>query len=134
MLGGPVHMAARVGTRANSSLVVAYILRVERRLLRRGPARAVSRLHPHSSRVSFLARGSRWGMRDGYVCVCSRGQGHWDDEVIGYIVGSREEAWRVRRWLGTWTSPVVGVELQLFHDTLSSDTDSNLVSLLSLGS
>jgi hypothetical protein len=27
----------------------------------------------------------------------------------------------------TWMSPVVGVELQLFHDTLSTHTGSNVV-------
>ncbi|KAI9449271.1 hypothetical protein BJY52DRAFT_1227856 [Lactarius psammicola] len=72
MLGGPDHVVARVGTCANSSLVAAQM--------------------PHVRETSpkTWARGS----------VRHSGQGHRDDEVIEYIMGSREEAWCVRGWLG----------------------------------
>ncbi|KAI0274168.1 hypothetical protein BGY98DRAFT_1108473 [Russula aff. rugulosa BPL654] len=88
MLGGPDHMAARVGTCANSSLVAAQILRVRET----SPETLIS--------GTWIKMGEAEACATGMYVYASAGQGHWDDEVIEYIAGSREEAWRVRGWLG----------------------------------
>ncbi|KAH9966997.1 actin-like ATPase domain-containing protein [Russula compacta] len=104
MLGGPDHMAARVGTCANSSLVAAQILRV-RETSPETWART-GRLQIASAFLASLISGTWINMGEAEACAtgmyvyASGGQGHWDDEVIEYIAGSREEAWRVRTWLG----------------------------------
>ena len=104
MLGGPDHMAARVGTCANSSLVAAQILRV-RETSPETWART-GRVQIASAFLASLVAGTWIGMGEAEACAtgmyvyASGGQGHWDDEVIEYIAGSREEAWRVRGWLG----------------------------------
>ncbi len=66
-------------------------------------------------------------MRQGYVRICFGGQGHWDDEVIEYVAGSREEAWRVRGWLGD--IHVSGGRRRV-ATVSSTDIDLNLVGLL----
>ncbi|KAI0300008.1 actin-like ATPase domain-containing protein [Multifurca ochricompacta] len=91
MLGGPDHMAARVGTCANSSLVAAQILRV-RETSPETWART-GRIQIASAFLASLVAGTWIGIAESEAC-------HWDDEVIEYIAGSREEAWRVRGWLG----------------------------------
>ena len=104
MLGGPDHMAARVGTCANSSLVAAQILRV-RETSPETWART-GRVQIASAFLASLISGTWIGMGEAEACAtgmyvyASGGQGHWDDEIIEYIAGSREEAWRVRGWLG----------------------------------
>ena len=104
MLGGADHMAARVGTCANSSLVAAQILRV-RETSPETWART-GRVQIASAFLASLISGTWIGMSEAEACTtgmyvyASGGQGHWDDEVIEYIAGSREEAWRVRGWLG----------------------------------
>jgi xylulokinase len=104
MLGGPDHMAARVGMCANSSLVSAQILRV-RETSPETWART-GRVQIASAFLASLVAGTWIGMGEAEACAtgmyvyASGGQGHWDDEVIEYIAGSREEGWRVRGWLG----------------------------------
>lgn len=104
MLGGPDHMAARVGTCANSSLVAAQILRV--RETSPDTWARTGRVQIASAFLASLISGTWIGMGEAEACAtgmyvyASGGQGQWDDEVIEYIAGSREEAWRVRGWLG----------------------------------
>ena len=104
MLGGPDHMAARVGTCANSSLVAAQILRV-RETSPETWART-GRMQIASAFLASLIAGTWINMGEAEACAtgmyvyASGGQGHWDDEIIEYIAGSREEAWRVHGWLG----------------------------------
>ncbi|KAI0263597.1 actin-like ATPase domain-containing protein [Gloeopeniophorella convolvens] len=104
MLGGPDHMAARVGTSANSSLIAAQLLRV-RETSPEIWART-GRVQIASAFLASLVAGTWIGMSEAEACTtgmyvyASGGQGHWDDEVIEFIAGSREEAWRVRGWLG----------------------------------
>ena len=97
-------MATRVGTCANSSLVAAQILRV-RETSPETWART-GRVQIASAFLASLVAGTWIGMSEAEACAtgmyvyASGGQGHWDDEVFEYIAGSREEAWRVRGWLG----------------------------------
>ncbi|KAI0049120.1 D-xylulose kinase [Auriscalpium vulgare] len=103
-LGGPDHMAARVGTSANSSLIAAQLLRV-----REGSPETwarTGRVQIASAFLASLVSGTWVGMSEAEACgtgmwvYASGGQGHWDDEVIELVAGSREDARRVRTWLG----------------------------------
>ncbi|KAI0269661.1 actin-like ATPase domain-containing protein [Russula aff. rugulosa BPL654] len=104
MLGGPDHMAARVGTCANSSLVAAQILRVRETSpetwARTGRVQIASAFLASLISGTWIKMGEAEACATGMYVYASAGQGHWDDEVIEYIAGSREEAWRVRGWLG----------------------------------
>ncbi|KAH9953032.1 hypothetical protein BC827DRAFT_195897 [Russula dissimulans] len=104
MLGGPDHMAARVGTCANASLVAAQILRVRETSpetwARTGRVQIASAFLASLISGTWINMGEAEACATGMYVYASGGQGHWDDEVIEYISGSREEAWRVREWLG----------------------------------
>ena len=104
MLGGPDHMAARVGTCANSSLIAAQILRVHETSpetwARTGRVQIASAFLASLISGTWINIGETEACATGMYVYASGGQGHWDDEVIEYIAGSREEAWRVRGWLG----------------------------------
>ena len=104
MLGGPDHMAARVGTCANSSLIAAQILRVHETSpetwARTGRIQIASAFLASLISGSWINIGEAEACATGMYVYASGGQGHWDDEVIEYVAGSREEAWRVRGWLG----------------------------------
>ena len=104
MLGGPDHMAARVGTCANSSLVAAQILRVRETSpeiwARTGRVQIASAFLASLISGTWISMGEAEACATGMYVYASGGQGHWDDEVFEYIAGSREEAWRVRAWLG----------------------------------
>ena len=97
-------MAARVGTSANSSLVAAQLLRV--REASPDVWARTGRVQLASSFLSSLLAGSWMSISEAEACAtgmwvyASGGQGHWDDEVIGFVGGSPEEARRVRSWLG----------------------------------
>ncbi|KAI0315947.1 actin-like ATPase domain-containing protein [Amylostereum chailletii] len=103
-LGGPDQMAARVGTSANSSLVAAQLLRV--REASPDVWARTGRVQLASAFMASLLAGSWVGVSEAEACAtgmwvyASGGQGHWDDEVIGLVGGSAEEARRVRAWLG----------------------------------
>ncbi|KAI0065084.1 actin-like ATPase domain-containing protein [Artomyces pyxidatus] len=103
-LGGPDHMAARVGTSANSSLVAAQLLRV--REASPDTWARTGRVQVASAFLASLVAGSWVGMSEAEACAtgmwvyASGGQGHWDEEVIELVAGSREDARRVRAWLG----------------------------------
>jgi xylulokinase len=104
MLGGPDHMAARVGTCANSSLVAAQMLRVRETSpetwARTGRVQIASAFLASLISGTWINIGEAEACATGMYVYASGGQGHWDDEVIEYIGGSREEAWRARGWLG----------------------------------
>jgi xylulokinase len=104
MLGGPDHMAARVGTCANSSLVAAQMLRVRETSpetwARTGRVQIASAFLASLISGTWISMGEAEACATGMYVYASGGQGHWDNEVIEYIAGSTEEAWRVRGWLG----------------------------------
>ena len=97
-------MAARVGTCANSSLVAAQILRVRETSpetwARTGRIQIASAFLASLISGTWISMGEAEACATGMYVYASGGQGHWDDEVIEFIAGSREEAWRVRGWLG----------------------------------
>ncbi|KAH9995286.1 hypothetical protein BJV77DRAFT_991732 [Russula vinacea] len=96
MLGGPDHMAARVGTCANSSLIAAQILRVHETSPETWAR--TGRVQIASAFLASLISGT-W-INIGETEACATGMYVYASGVIEYIAGSREEAWRVRGWLG----------------------------------
>lgn len=104
-LGGPDHMAARVGSCAQSSLVAAQLLRV-REAWPDVWART-GRVQVASSFLCSMMCGSWVGMNEPEACATGMwvhattgGLGHWDEGVLEIIGGNREEGRRIRAWLG----------------------------------
>lgn len=104
-LGGPDHMAARVGTCAQSSLIAAQLLRV-REAWPDVWARTV-RVQVASAFLCSMMCGSWVGMNEPEACATgmwvhgtSSSPGHWDEGVLEIIGGNREEGRRIRAWLG----------------------------------
>ena len=98
-------MAARIGTSAHASLVAAQLLRV-RETSPEVWART-GRVQVASAFLASLITGSWVGMSEAEACgtgmwrYAMGGQGQWDDEVLEYIAGGgRDEALRLRSWLG----------------------------------
>ncbi|KAH8978855.1 hypothetical protein EDB92DRAFT_1955857 [Lactarius akahatsu] len=77
-----------------------------------------------------MAEAAEASATDLYV-YASGGQleGHWDDEVIQYIAGSREEAWRVRGWLGDVDVP--DMDSNWYNTIIASFTADYLSTYLS---
>ena len=110
-LGGPDHMAARVGICANASMVAAQMLRVRETWPQDVWART-GRIQLASAFLASLISGKWTSMGDTEACAtgawvhCANqlalptGQGYWDEGVLDIIGGSREEGRRVRGWLG----------------------------------
>ncbi|KAF8344616.1 hypothetical protein F5887DRAFT_969877, partial [Amanita rubescens] len=111
LLGGPDHMAARVGTCASASLLAAQLLRVRESWPQDVWART-GRIQLASAFICSLITGKWQGMSEAEACVTgmwihgantsagANGQGHWDESVLDIVGGSREEGRRVRGWLG----------------------------------
>ncbi|KAK2463303.1 hypothetical protein APHAL10511_004958 [Amanita phalloides] len=112
LLGGPDHMAARVGTCASASLVAAQLLRVRETWPQDVWART-GRIQLASAFMCSLITGKWQGMSEAEACstgmwihganaahVSTHGHGHWDETVLDIVGGSREEGRRVRGWLG----------------------------------
>ena len=104
-LGGPDHMAARVGTCAQSSLIAAQLLRV-REAWPDVWART-GRVQVASAFLCSMMCGSWVGMNEPEACATgmwvhgtSSSPGHWDEGVLEIIGGNREEGRRIRTWLG----------------------------------
>lgn len=104
-LGGPDHMAARVGTCAQSSLIAAQLLRV-REAWPDVWART-GRVQVASAFLCSMMCGSWVGMNEPEACATgmwvhgtSSSPGHWDEGVLEIIGGNREEGKRIRTWLG----------------------------------
>ena len=106
-LGGPDHMASRVGTTAHPSLVAAQLLRV-REAWPEVWART-GRVQMASSFLASLLTGQLVGM--GEAEASSTGlwahagaqpgvQSHWDEGVMEIVGGNREEGRRIWNWLG----------------------------------
>ncbi|KAF8625622.1 hypothetical protein AX17_006807 [Amanita inopinata Kibby_2008] len=111
LLGGPDHMAARVGTCASASLVAAQLLRVRESWPQEVWART-GRIQLASAFMCSLITGKWQGLSEAEACATgmwihgantnagSTGQGHWDENVLDIVGGSREEGRRVRGWFG----------------------------------
>ncbi|KAF8641637.1 hypothetical protein AX16_009863 [Volvariella volvacea WC 439] len=108
-LGGPDLMAARVGTCANASLVAAQLLRV--RETWQDVWSRTGRVQLASAFLASLITGRWINMSESEACATgmwvhsgnaniSQPQGHWDEGVLEIVAGNREEARRVRTWLG----------------------------------
>ena len=104
-LGGPDHMAARVGTCAQSSLIAAQLLRV-REAWPDVWART-GRVQVASAFLCSMMCGSWVGMNEPEACATgmwvhgtSSSPGHWDEGVLEIIGGNRDEGKRIRTWLG----------------------------------
>ncbi|THU78197.1 hypothetical protein K435DRAFT_65004 [Dendrothele bispora CBS 962.96] len=110
LLGGPDHMAARVGTCASASLVAAQLLRVRESWPQEVWART-GRIQLASAFIASLLSGKWVPMGEAEACATglwvhggggtgAQGQGGWDEHVLDIVGGSREEGRRVRGWLG----------------------------------
>ncbi|KAF5368103.1 hypothetical protein D9758_004385 [Tetrapyrgos nigripes] len=108
LLGGPDHMAARVGTSASASLVAAQLLRV-RESWPQEVWHRTGRIQLASAFMASLMSGKWVPMGEAEACTTglwvhgghtAGGQGYWDEGVLDIVGGSREEGRRVRGWLG----------------------------------
>ncbi|KAK7436187.1 hypothetical protein VKT23_019264 [Stygiomarasmius scandens] len=108
LLGGPDHMAARVGTCASASLVAAQLLRVRESWPQEVWART-GRIQLASAFIASLISGKWVPMGEAEACATGLwvhgghnpgSQGYWDEGVLDIVGGSREEGRRVRGWLG----------------------------------
>lgn len=114
-LGGPDHMAARVGICANPSMITAQLLRVRETWAQDVWART-GRVQLASAFIASLIAGKWTGMGEAEACATGawvhganinaapaagmQGQGYWDEGVLDIVGGGREEGRRVRGWLG----------------------------------
>ena len=111
LLGGPDHMAARVGICANASMVAGQMLRVRETWPQEVWART-GRVQLASAFLASLITGKWTSMNDTEACATGAwvhgsnslatptGQGYWDEGILDIVGGSREEGRRVRGWLG----------------------------------
>ncbi|TFK37723.1 hypothetical protein BDQ12DRAFT_607042 [Crucibulum laeve] len=110
LLGGPDHMAARVGICASASMVAAQLLRVREAWAQEVWART-GRVQLASAFLGSLIAGKWMGMGESEASATGMwvhggnqnardGQGYWDEGVLDIVGGSREEGRRVRGWLG----------------------------------
>lgn len=116
LLGGPDHMAARVGTCASASLIAAQLLRVRESWPQEIWGRT-GRVQLASAFLGSLIAGKWMSMNEAEACATGMwvhganpnignspgpggAQGYWDEGVLDIVGGSREEGRRVRGWLG----------------------------------
>lgn len=116
LLGGPDHMAARLGIPASASMVSAQLLRVRESWPQEVWART-GRLQLASAFLGSLITGKWTSMSEAEACATglwvhggnqnaasllghAPGQGFWDEGVLDIVGGSREEGRRVRGWFG----------------------------------
>ena len=110
LLGGPDHMAARVGSCANPSMVTAQLLRV-REMWPQDVWARTGRIQLASAFLTSLIAGKWTSMGEAEASATGAwvhgggvpGQpapGYWDEGVLDIVGGSREEGRRVRGWLG----------------------------------
>ncbi|KAI0073992.1 actin-like ATPase domain-containing protein [Panus rudis PR-1116 ss-1] len=109
-LGGPDHMAARVGTSAHASLIAAQILRV--REAWPDIWSRTGRIQVASSFLASIICGGFVPMAEAEACAtglwshagasgaASGAQSHWDEGVLEIVGGNREEGRRIWNWLG----------------------------------
>ncbi|KAJ7102736.1 hypothetical protein C8R44DRAFT_945498 [Mycena epipterygia] len=102
LIGGPDHMAARVGGSAHPSNVSAQLLRVRETWPQDVWART-GRVQLASAFLASLVAGKWMPMAEAEACASgmwSHTNGSWDEGVLDIVGGSREEGRRVRGWLG----------------------------------
>ncbi|KAJ7026949.1 D-xylulose kinase [Mycena alexandri] len=102
LVGGPDHMAARVGGAANPSNLSAQLLRVRETWPQDVWART-GRVQLASAFLASLVAGKWMPMAEAEACASgmwSHTAGSWDEAVLDIVGGSREEGRRVRGWLG----------------------------------
>lgn len=100
-------MAARVGTAATPSMVAAQLLRIRETLQHEVWVRT-GRVQLASAFLCSLLAGKWIPMSEAEACATgmwvhsntSGTQGHWDEDTLDIVGGSREEGRRVRGWLG----------------------------------
>ncbi|CAL1702910.1 unnamed protein product [Somion occarium] len=109
-LGGPDHMAARVGTCAHASLIAAQLLRV--REAWPDIWSRTGRVQVASSFLASLLCGGYVSMGEAEACAtglwshvsatgaASGTPSHWDEGVLEIVGGNREEGRRIYNWLG----------------------------------
>ncbi|KAJ6495910.1 D-xylulose kinase [Mycena vulgaris] len=102
LIGGPDHMAARVGGSAHPSNVSAQLLRVRETWPQDVWART-GRVQLASAFLASLVAGKWMPMAEAEACASgmwSHTSASWDEGILDIVGGSREEGRRVRGWLG----------------------------------
>ncbi|KAF7333492.1 putative D-xylulose kinase A [Mycena venus] len=102
LVGGPDHMAARVGGAAHPSCIAAQLLRVRETWPQDVWART-GRVQLASAFLASLIAGKWMPMAEAEACASgmwSHTAGQWDEAVLDIVGGSREEGRHVRGWLG----------------------------------
>ncbi|KAJ7101412.1 hypothetical protein B0H15DRAFT_769804 [Mycena belliarum] len=102
LIGGPDHMAARVGGAAHPANLSAQLLRVRESWPQDVWART-GRVQVASAFLASLVAGKWLPMAEAEACASgmwSHTSGTWDEGVLDIVGGSREEGRRVRGWLG----------------------------------
>ncbi|KAJ7626762.1 actin-like ATPase domain-containing protein [Mycena rosella] len=102
LIGGPDHMAARVGGAAHPSNLSAQLLRVRETWPQDVWART-GRVQLASAFLASLVAGKWMPMAEAEACASgmwSHTTGTWDEGILDIVGGSREEGRRVRGWLG----------------------------------
>ncbi|KAJ7457348.1 hypothetical protein FB451DRAFT_593352 [Mycena latifolia] len=102
LIGGPDHMAARVGGAAHPSNLSAQLLRVRETWPQDVWART-GRVQVASAFLASLVAGKWMPMAEAEACASgmwSHTTATWDEGVLDIVGGSREEGRRVRGWLG----------------------------------
>ena len=111
LLGGPDRMVDRVGTCASPALVAGQLLRIRESWPQDVWART-GRIQLASAFLGSLISGKWLGMGEAEASATGLWvhapqnasqpgvQGHWDEDVLDIVGGSREEGRRVRGWLG----------------------------------
>ena len=100
-------MAASIGTAANTSMVSAQLLRVRETWLQEVWART-GRVQLASAFLASLVAGKWTSMGESEACATGawvhvashNATGHWNEDVLDIVGGSKEEGRRVRGWLG----------------------------------
>ncbi|EAU83592.1 D-xylulose kinase [Coprinopsis cinerea okayama7 len=112
LLGGPDHMASRVGMSATASMVSAQLMRVRESWPVEVWGRT-GRVQLASAFIGSLITGKWMAMSESEACATgmwvhganpnnthSSNQGYWDEDILEIVAGSREDGRRVRGWLG----------------------------------
>ncbi|TFK21695.1 actin-like ATPase domain-containing protein [Coprinopsis marcescibilis] len=110
LLGGPDLMAARVGMAATASMVAAQLMRVRETWPVEVWGRT-GRVQLASAFIGSLITGKWMHMTESEACATglwthsaspnnTTGQGHWDEDILEIVAGTREDGRRVRGWLG----------------------------------
>jgi sugar (pentulose or hexulose) kinase len=100
-------MAATVGIAANASMVSAQLLRVRETWPQEVWART-GRVQLASAFLASLVAGKWTSMGESEACgtgawvhgASHNAAGHWNEDVLDIVGGSKEEGRRVRGWLG----------------------------------